>query len=227
MSDQIQVNGLSPRASKGHRGHRRTRSATNADFCGSSSSSTSGSSGSKMSITPTPSTQLGHFFNDPVPSARPPYSGGNQCSRLPALEEPSASSTAAVSTEEEAPSSCKGNNKQPVHQAGAFRLVAMVATALAVCLCIRTTAVNPGSNRAIFLRATSSSAADVQDRCTKVQGMRNLSIPGDRNQCASVLPSSIVEKETLSSWLVSVHVDRTPPSMEPAKRLRGAAPMHR
>lgn len=207
MSSQIRANGLSPHASKGH--HRRTHSATDCeDFCGVSS---------KSSTTPKPSAEHNRFFNDHEHSSTSPY---YTVQHLPSFDAtPSASTTTASLP---SPSSCKENPKQqPAQQATAFRLIAMVATALtAVLLCTRVTA---SSNRSVSLRAT---AVGVQeDHCAKRQSRRDLSIPGDRNQCASVLPAHVVEKETLS-WLVSVHVDRIP-SMEPAKRLRGAAPLHR
>lgn len=197
---QIQQDGLSPRASKGHR---RTRSATNREELG-------GGAGAKASTTPTPSAQRGRFFNDPAPS-RP---SSAVASVLPTL----GSTSSAPS-----PSSCKGHPKQhPMRQPTAVRLAAMMATAVAALLCTRTTfATSPASS------TTATTAVEAQDRCAgRIEKRRGLGVPSDRRQCAPVLPASVVENES-SSWFVSVHVGRAPSGVDPMKRLRGTASVER
>lgn len=184
-------NGLSPRA-----GHRRSRSATNREELCSASTF-----GSKESITPTPSAQHGRFFNDPVVPSR--------ASILPSLGSTSPS-----------PSSCKkGHPKQQplMKQFTTFRLVALMATALAALLCTRARVASPTSRTS--LRAAAVEAQ--QDRCAgRIEKRRGLGVPRGRQLCAAVLPSSIVESGS-SSWFVSAHVDRAPSAIEPMKRLRG------
>lgn len=198
---QIQQNGLSPRVSKGHR---RTRSATNKEeLCGGVSA--------KASTTPTPSAQLGRFFNDPVPSRQSPVA-----STLPSL----GSASPAAS-----PTSCrKGHPKQhSMSQSTTARLAAMMATALAALLCTRAAFASPAS-RTASLRAA---APESRDRCAdRIEKRRGLGVPTDRQQCGAVLPASVIEGDS-SSWLVSVHVDRAPSAAGPAKRLRGTVPVER
>ena len=204
---QVQGNGLSPRNSAG-RGHRRTRSATNSEAFGGA--------GSKQSMTPTPSAQRGRFFNDPAPSKPSSLAA----STLPPLDSPSASSSSPTSTH-------KGHPQRQMKQS-TFRLVAMVATALAVLLCTRATVATPTSRTHLRAGAATGAAAkqSSKDRCaTRIEQRRGLGIPGDREQCAAVLPASVVEGE--SSWLVSVHVGRAPSAVQPAQRLRGAAQSER
>lgn len=199
---QIQQNGLSPRG--GSKGHRRTRSATNKEeLCG-------GGVGAKASVTPTPSAQHGRFFNDPAPCS---------ASILPTMGSTPSSSPPSPS--------CKGHPKQrAMRQSTTVRLAAMAATALAALLCTRATFASP-SLRNTSLRATAAESKSRQDRCAgRIEKRRGLGVPGDRQQCAAVLPAAVVESES-SSWFVSVHVDRAPAAAEPMKRLRGTAPVER
>lgn len=194
---QIQQNGLSPRASKGHR---RTRSATNKEeLCGGA--------GVKASITPTPSAQLGRFFNDPAPCA---------ASVLPTVGSAASSPPSP---------SCKGHPKQhSMRQSTTVRLAAMMATALAALLCTRATFASPALRNTSL---TAASAESRQDRCAgRIEKRRGLGVPSDRQECAAVLPTSVVESES-SSWFVSVHVDRAPAAADTMKRLRGTAPVER
>lgn len=208
----IQQNGLSPRAAKGHR---RTRSATTKEDM-----SNGGNSGSNKSTTPTPSTQHGRFFNDLIPSSSRPAPG----STLPSL----GTSTSTFSVSSPA-ASCKGHPKEHgMKQSVAFRLAAMMATAFVVLLCTRVATAGPShySGEATSLRAAAS--ADVQDRCAgRIESRRGLGAPRAREQCAAVLPASVVQSDGAQSWLVSVHVDRAPSAGMDPKRLRGAAPLHR
>ncbi|CBJ28497.1 expressed unknown protein [Ectocarpus siliculosus] len=113
----------------------------------------------------------------------------------------------------------------------------MMATASAVLLCTRaaTAAASPGGG----VRAAAAAAGKEaqQNRCAeRIERRRGLGVPPDREQCAGVLPDSFMmqhgggggeDGRDSESWLVSVHVDRAPSSVDLSKRLRGAAPLHR
>lgn len=120
-------------------------------------------------------------------------------------------------------STCKGHPQRPQIRKTTLRLVAVAATALALVLCTRATVASPTASTNLRAGTAAAAAKQEQDLCaTRIEKRRGLGIPGDREQCAAVLPASVVKGD--SKWLVSVHVDRAPsPMQQPGKRLRGAA----
>ncbi|CAB1118420.1 unnamed protein product [Ectocarpus sp. CCAP 1310/34] len=214
-------NGLSPRVTKGQ--HRRSRSATNKEEIFSASGG--GGSSNTKSATPGPSASHGRFFHDPAAAGAAVAPARPAPSTLP-------SDFAASSPSP----SCKGHPKQQKKSSTAIRLVAMMATASAVLLCTRaaTAAASPGGG----VRAVAAAGEEAQqNRCAeRIERRRGLGVPPDREQCAGVLPDSFMmqhggggaeDGRDSESWLVSVHVDRAPSSVDLSKRLRGAVPLHR
>ncbi|CAM9711384.1 unnamed protein product [Ectocarpus sp. 12 AP-2014] len=216
-------NGLSPRVTKGQ--HRRSRSATNKEEIFSASGG--GGSSNTKSATPAPSASHGRFFHDPAAA------GAAVAPTRPAPSTLPSDSAASPPS----PSCNKGHPKQQKKQSStAIRLVAMMAAASAVLLCTRaaTAAASPGGG----VRAAAAAGEEAQqNRCAeRIERRRGLGVPPDREQCAGVLPDSFMmqhgggggeDGRDSESWLVSVHVDRAPSSVDLSKRLRGAAPLHR
>ncbi|CAM9868139.1 unnamed protein product [Ectocarpus sp. 4 AP-2014] len=215
-------NGLSPRVTKGQ--HRRSRSATNKEEIFGASGG--GASSNTKSSTPAPSASRGRFFHDPAVAGAAAAPARPAPSTLP-------SDSAASSP---SPSCNKGHPKQQKKQSSTtVRLVAIMATASAVLLCTRaaTAAASPGGG----VRAAAAAGEEAQqNRCAeRIERRRGLGVPPDREQCAGVLPDSFMmqhgggggeDGRDSESWLVSVHVDRAPSSVDLSKRLRGAAPLH-
>lgn len=111
------------------------------------------------------------------------------------------------------------------------RLLGFLTTSLVIVpwLCAQGTAAALIESRGIRGAPSAShrglASPGARRRCEARLGWGGVASEG-REECAAVLPASIVEGE---GWLVAVHVDRKPAVMDPAaapgkKRLRGSAP---